>query len=98
MVLEWSNIVVWTGFAVHLVVDGDKHYVDFRKIIFRLISHENMVMPNLDISLTITIEIFSVIYVVHNSLEIGAVEVTARIPIVHVKSYVTQTVFVRILF
>lgn len=57
-VLERCNIVVGVSFAVQLIVDRDKPYVGFRKIIFRVVAYKNMVSPNLNISLTITVDFF----------------------------------------
>ncbi len=96
-VFERCNIVIGIGFAVHLVVDCYKPHVGFGKIIFRVVAYKNVIPAEPRHIFDDNGRYFPVVHVVHHTLEVGAVKVASRIPVVHIKLYVSQTVFVRIL-
>ena len=96
-VLERGNIVVGIFLAVHLIVNGYKSYVGFGKIIFRVISHKNMISSETGHIFYDYSRNFTVFNVGHHPFEIRSFKVASRKAVVNVKSYVPQMIFVRIL-
>ena len=97
-ILERRDVVVRVEFAVHLVVHGDEPHVRFCKVVFSVVTHEDVVAPEPRHIFDDDGGNFSLVYIAYHSLKVGAVEVTARIPVVHIEPYVAQTVFVGVLF
>ncbi len=92
-----SEVVIRAAFAVYPVVDSNKPHVRFGESNLRIESDFQIISAEPRHIFHNNRSDFSFVHVVHKSLEVGAVKVRSRIPVVHIEARIGKAVFLRIL-